>query len=256
MLKYKRQQEIVNFLMKQGIASVAELKKICNVSDMSIRRDLEELSKQGIIKRTYGGAIYNKLNNQEISYNTRMPFELDLKDKLAKFAAERYVKDDMILLLEGGTTVLSMSKFINNYKNLTIFTNGVNTLAALEGIDLTSTVISCGGIVRRIHNTFVGPIMTNFFDQFRMEVGFFSTIGFELGIGFTDADVLESQSKQAMFNACKKRVMLIQSSKFGVRSASPTFKTEDVNVIITDSKAPADVLKELGDMGIEIFIVE
>lgn len=255
MIKHKRKQEIVNYLVKHGSASVAKLASMCSVSPMTIRRDLDELSTEGIVERTHGGAIY-------VTSHSEVPFEVKasrgsiVKNCLAEFAVKKFVSDKMVVALEGGTTIGCISKHLRPFKGLTILSNGLNSIANLKGLDSSSSVICTGGIVRWVNYTVVGPLATTFFSTFNADVGFFSAIGFTLKDGFTDADVLESQARRAMAEACSKVVLVIQSSKFGTRSALKTFDIEDVDALVTDSGAPPEIVDELRRKGVEVHIVE
>lgn len=255
MLKYQRKQEIVNFLIKYGSASIVELIDLCNVSQMTIRRDLNELEEEGVVKRTHGGAVYTSSYN-ELPFNVKASHKASIKNQLTRFAVERFVKNNMIIILEGGSTIRNISNYLSTFKNLTIFSNGLNTIINLNRIHPTSTVICSGGIVRWVNNTVVGPIATNFFQTFNADIGFFSSIGLTLEDGFTDADVLESQARHVMSQACKKTVLILQSDKIGVRSATTTFKIEEVDVLITDNNAPTETVGELKSRGLEVLIVD
>lgn len=255
MTKHKRKQDIVDYLVKQRSASVAELASVCNVSQMTVRRDLDELAAKGIVERTHGGAIY-------VAPHSEVPFEIKLssgstvKRSLAAFAVRTFVRDNMVVALEGGTTIGCVSEYLRPLKGLTILSNGLNSIANLKGLDSSSSVICTGGIVRWVNYTVVGPLVTTFFETFSTDVGLFSAIGFTLEDGFTDADVLESQARREMAKACRKVVLIIQSSKFGVRSALKTFGIEDVDAIVTDSGAPPEVIDELRSRGVEVHIVQ
>ncbi len=255
MTKHKRKQEIVDYLVKNGSASVAELACMCNVSQMTIRRDLDELSAEGVVERTHGGAIYVAPDG-EVPFEVKVSRGSTVKKSLAEFAVRTFVRDKMVVALEGGTTIGCVSECLRPFKGLTILSNGLNSIANLKGLDSSSSVICTGGIVRWVNYTVVGPLVTTFFGTFSADVGFFSAIGFTLKDGFTDADVLESQARREMAKACSKVVIVIESSKFGVRSALKTFDIEDVDVVVTDNGAPHDVVDELRSRGVEVHVVQ
>lgn len=254
MIKHKRKQEIVNHLVKRGSASVSELASVCDVSQMTIRRDLDELSTEGVVERTHGGAIY-------VAPHSEVPFEIKVssgsivKKRLAEFAVSKFVRDKMVIALEGGTTIGFVSEYLRPFKGLTILSNGLNSIANLKGLDSSSSVICTGGIVRWVNHTVVGPLVTTFFSTFKADIGFFSAIGFTLEDGLTDADVLESQARREMAKVCSRVVVIIHSSKFGVRSALKTFDVEDVDALVTDSDAPPEMVDELRRRGVEVYVV-
>lgn len=256
-MKYQRKQKITQYLMQNGSASISELSKLCDISEMTVRRYLNELKEDIGIELKRGGAVYPFATGEiPFQYKLMKGYELSVKRKLAQFAVNKFVKDNMIICLEGGTTVRCISDYLSPYRSLTIFSNGVNTIASLYNINPSSIVICSGGILRPVNNTLVGPVAVNFFKNYNADIGFFSSIGLTLENGFTDADVMECQIRNDMSHICEKAILITTSDKIGVRSASTTFRFDEVDVWITDSNAPAEFVNEIKAKGIETYVVD
>jgi DeoR/GlpR family transcriptional regulator of sugar metabolism len=158
--------------------------------------------------------------------------------------------------MEGGTTVTSMAQFLNPEQQLAVVTNGYNTISALKQHIPQTSVLCCGGMLRDISYTFVGQIAEQFFAQIHAQTVFLSASGITLEQGFTDPNMLEGQVKKAMSLAARQKVMLIDADKFGKLSLLTTFKLEEIDVIITNEGAPADMLDKLRNIGIDVQIVK
>lgn len=114
----------------------------------------------------------------------------------------------------------------------------------------------CGGMLRNISHTFVGPISEQFFGELHAETVFLSASGITLEQGFTDPNMLQGQMKQAMAKAARKKIMLLDSNKFGNVSLRTTFQLTDIDVLVTDAGAPKDMISSLQDSGIEVHIAD
>ncbi|MBC8081507.1 MAG: DeoR/GlpR transcriptional regulator [Gorillibacterium sp.] len=255
MLSYQRKQAIIEYMETNGAISISELSELLTVSDMTIRRDLKLLEMEGLVKRTHGGAIRTQVTPHELRFEEKKGFQQERKVRIAKFAVEHFVSDNSVILLEGGTTVSCMANSLHPFRNLTVVTNGLNTLAILKRMTPYSSILSSGGMLRDISHTFVGPLAEQFFAQIHGTHAFFSASGYTREQGFTDPNMLECQVKKAMRRAAKRSIMLIDSTKFGNLALLTTFLLKEMDVVITDDGAPQDVLEHLQDSGIQVHVV-
>lgn len=253
-LPMQRKQIIIDYLSRRGSASVTTLSTLCEVSEMTIRRDLDVLGQEGLIQRTHGGALSLAPANGEPLFDSKNSYHEDLKERIAGHAVRRFVTNNSIIILEGGTTVSRMAHYLGYYSNLTVVTNGLRTTAALSGLLPASTVLCSGGMLREPSSTFVGPASEQFFRQLHADSVFLSATGLTLGEHFTDPNLLESQVKREMRAAGTRTIMLLDSTKFGQRSLLTTFRIDDIDALITDDGAPADFVHELRARGLEVMI--
>ncbi|MBC8080511.1 MAG: DeoR/GlpR transcriptional regulator [Gorillibacterium sp.] len=257
MLPLERRHALIKFVSKKGSCSIPEMSEILNVSEMTVRRDLKQLEEEGFVQRTHGGAIsVSSPRLVEPAFEEKRESRQPIKEKLADYAVKHFVQDNGVIIMEGGTTVSVMANYLLEFYNLTVATNGLNTLAVLRSIVSTCTVLGCGGILREMSNTFVGPIAEQFFSQIHAQYAFFSASGFTPETGFTDPNPMERQVKLAMAQSARKKIMLIDSAKFSHVSLLTTFAMRDIDILITDSEAPEVSLKPLRDAGVEVHVVK
>lgn len=254
MLPLHRQRRILAHVAEHGSSSVADLADLCRVSEMTIRRDLMLLERNRAIRRTHGGAVSISSPLLELTFDAKVSRQRELKDRLARFAVKQCLHDGMVISLEGGTTITAVAQHIDPKSKLTILTNGVRTAAALLRLLPECTVICSGGTLREVSHTMVGPLAEQFFTQFHAQTAFFSAIGMTPEHGFVDADLLESEAKRAMAAGADRRILLLDSTKFGVRSFKTTFRPAEIDVLITDEGAPRQTLDLLARDGVEILV--
>ncbi|MFB9273867.1 DeoR/GlpR family DNA-binding transcription regulator [Cohnella cellulosilytica] len=256
MLPLERRSVLIGHMAKKGSVTIPELSGILNVSEMTVRRDLKQLECEGFVRRTHGGAVYMSANKPlEPAFEDKRNARQWVKELLAGYAALHFVNDNGMIVMEGGTTVTAMAAHLSEFNNLTVATNGLNTLQALMGVVSAGTVLGCGGMVRERSNTFVGPIAAQFFAQIHAQYAFFSASGFTAEQGFTDPNPMEREIKLAMAATARTKVMLLDSAKFGHISLLTTFGIEDIDVLVTDADAPEEALRVLRDGGIDVHVV-
>lgn len=234
-----------------------------DVSEMTIRRDLKALEEKGLIKRTWGGAILWPPGRRAgrdapfvLSRERRRNLHRECKEAVARQAAQELVRDGDIIIMEGGTTVTAMAPFLAPYKELTVVTNGLATADRLQQhLAPDATIIATGGILRPESSTFVGPVAEHFFREFHGRRLFLSATGFTLEMGLTDPRMLETQVKRAMIASVDEVVVLLDSSKFGVKSLMTVLDPQRIARLISDDGAPSDLLDRLADYGVQVTTV-
>lgn len=254
----ERRKQIEKWILQNGRVTVDQLEKELGVSPMTVWRDLKELESQGKIRRVHGGAIGSadyKENESEPQFTTKQRIYSQQKELIAHYASTHFVKDGDIIILEGGTTIANMVPFLKS-KRLTILTNGLDVLNLASEHVPEITLMGCGGILRETSRTFVGPEAEAYFKGFHANTFFLSATGLTLAEGLTDPNPLEIQIKRAMALNARKRVLLIDSSKIGFQSLGQTIPLDKIDDLITDQKAPQEILEQLKELGINIHIAK
>lgn len=223
---------------------------------MTLWRDLNWLHQEGRLRRVRGGvARLDDEADSEPRYKSKQVRNIEKKKAIARYAAEHFIEDNDIIILEAGTTVGAMIKYIDR-QNLTIITNGLNNLEDLTMCVPDVTALSCGGMLRDVAYTFVGPQAESFFHDLHPRTLFLSCTGLSFPEGITDPNLLEIQIKRAMAASAGRIVLLIDSTKFGIRSLSTILPLERIYALVTDQEAPESDLAHLRDMGIAIHVAE
>lgn len=256
MVREERYRRIIDWLKGESSLNISELKDRLNVSTMTIWRDLNYLEEKGLIQRVRGGAMKKEDDNDpEPFFDYKQQLFNEQKRVIARYAAGRFVQDNQIIILEGGTTVAGMVPFLDQ-TNLTLMTNGLDTLVRASKKLPDLNLMCCGGIMREKSRTFVGPQAEAFFADFHAHIFFLGATGISLETGITDPSPLEIQVKRAMSRCAEKTVLLLDSSKFNVRSLSQIIPLQEIDALVTDRDAPRQVIDQLCDFGIDIHIAE
>jgi DeoR/GlpR family transcriptional regulator of sugar metabolism len=250
-----RRDQIAAFVQEHANATAEELGAHFGVSLMTVWRDLTTLEEAGRVRRVRGGAArLERPADAEPLYDSKRVLNSTAKERIARYAAERFVKDGDILFMEAGTTVAAMAKYLTAYQHLTVIGNGLGTMTELARLTPAISVYCCGGILRPVAYTFVGPQAEEYFRTVNAATCFLSATGLTLAEGITDVSLLEIQVKRAMAASADRVIFLLDSSKFGVRSLARIVPMREVDVLITDSDAPAPFVEALRAQGIEVHL--
>lgn len=255
MLAEERRRKIEIKVKQQGHATLEDLEKGFEVSRMTIRRDLDVLEEQGRLQRVRGGAISAKSEDApHVFFETREQIHHDEKVRIARYAVKHLVNEGDIIILEGGTTVAEMASGLS-LPNLTVLTNGLMVLNRAHPFLPNMHLMCCGGILRHNTLTFVGPQAQAFFREVRAHKCFLSGIGLTVEDGLAEIDLHETEVKRAMALSAEERILLIDSSKLGVRSLSPVLPLEEFDILVTGSEAPSHTVAALRAKGLDVRLV-
>jgi DeoR/GlpR family transcriptional regulator of sugar metabolism len=258
MLQADRRRKILQMLEDKGTVSVSDLCEQFDVSDMTIRRDLLELDKKGLLRRVHGGAISNLGRSYEPPYQLRSTDSLEQKRAIG-IEASNLILDGDSLALDVGTTTLEIARHLKDKTNLTIITaslliaNEISSSASLEsGVRLILT----GGIVRPGELSMVGHISENTYGEFHVDKAFIGVAGISLEDGLTEYNLEDARVKKELMKTAGQKIIVADSKKFARTTFYKIAPLTEADTIITDSEAPQDFIAELRKIGIEVIIAE
>ncbi|WP_247747361.1 DeoR/GlpR family DNA-binding transcription regulator [Alkalihalobacillus sp. BA299] len=240
----ERRNKILDYLDKEQRITVKVLSKRLNVSEATLRNDLSDLEKEGVLKRTHGGAILLDYDQSKYSFSTREKINRKEKNYISS-KAEKIITDNQCILLDASSTALELAKKIKtNPKRLTIVTNGIYT--ALELRDVPEfTVILIGGVIRMGSSALESTIDAGVLGKINIDIMFTSASGFDFENGLTDFNVYEVDLKKEMVKASNRVVALLDHSKFGKSSLVSFASIKQINTIITDDIISTEYKMEL-----------
>jgi ribose transport system substrate-binding protein len=242
---YERHQAILDLVQRHDSVRVAELAEQLNVSESTIRTDLEALDEQGRLVRIRGGAIARSTSpgNGSLSYLAQKAMDHnDEKHNIARWAAGM-IEDGDVIMLDASSTVLHVAAFLRDRRNLTVFTNGIDVGRVLAR-EPSNTVIILGGILRPNGNSITGEISKQLLQDYRIRRALVSCSGFTPEHGFFETNLQEAQMKTLMLQASQQCVALLDSSKVG-RIGLTTFGTlADFDYLVTDENIDRSVVEE------------
>lgn len=255
MLALERQKRIVEILNADGSVLVSKLSEELDVTEETIRRDLEKLEKQEVLIRTHGGAVPVDENDYELSLEKRKNTNITAKEKLAKEAV-KFVKPWDTIFLDASTTTFYMAKEIKKMQNVTVITNSVRVINELSGLKDVK-VIGIGGLLSQ-NQSFVGSLAED-----TIEKNYFANKMFFSSKGIMEEDtwVLESNEqecaiKQKMINNSTERYFICDKSKIGRVGFVKLLPFEKINYFISDYK-PSDKWTEIfNEESVKLITVE
>ncbi len=253
MLSTERQQVILELIEKNGQIEVADLVERFDVSEMTIRRDLDVLDRKGLLRRVHGGAVSNRGRSYEPSFLSRSVKNIEEKKRIGKAAANLIQSGDSILL-DVGTTTLEIARHLHHRQNLTIITpcfQIASILVEYPGIRLILT----GGILRPGELSLVGHLAERAIRDFYVDKLFLGAAGVDLEAGFTEFNLEDTLIKQVMLSRAKDITVVADSSKFGQVAFTAIAPLQAANRIITDKNLSQKIVSKIQELGIELVLV-
>lgn len=251
MLAIERRNAILAKLSAEGKVIVSELSLEFDVTEETIRRDLEKLDKEGLAKKTYGGAVVNQSLNTDLPYHVRKRSNVEQKEFIAEKIAGM-IHDGDYIMLDASSTAIYVTKYIKNLKNITLITNSVETL--IELADKTDwKVLSTGGALKKGSLSLVGASAERMIRSFHVDLAVCSCKGIDLNMGITDSNEKESEIKRAIFESATRKILAIDSSKFDKISFVRVGDISDVDVVVTDKEPSARWIEHLKDKNVELI---
>jgi DeoR family transcriptional regulator of aga operon len=253
MLNLERRAKILELLAEHGKVGVSELSRLFKTSEVTIRNDLKDLHRQGLLRRAHGGAVKVETVSVDPSLQIKAELHADEKRRIGA-AAAALVKDGDSIILDSGTTTQQIAKQIKGKKELTVITNGLNIALELLGSKGVQLIL-LGGMVRENSFSAVGHFAEEMLGQLSANKLFLAVDAFDLEFGLTTPNLEESKVNQAMVRVAREVILVADSSKFGKRSLSRIVPLGQINKIVTDDALPEDSRAELRARGIELILV-
>jgi DeoR/GlpR family transcriptional regulator of sugar metabolism len=253
MSTHERRGTIRGFLANRGEVGIAELAAELDVSEMTIRRDLEELEDQGVARRVRGGAIATVRRSYEPPLATRATEAQDAKRRIAEAAAE-YIEFGETAILDVGSTTFALAQRLRGRGGFTIVTPSVQAAAELAG-DPNTRVILTGGIVRPGELSLIGDLAERTFYQLNCDVLFLGVGGIDAEKGLTEYNLDDTRVKRAAIKAASRKVALADQTKLGRVCLAAIASLSEIDVLITDAALSHPVLAAVREAGVEIVSV-
>ncbi len=238
----QRQHLILKQVQRQGFVAIDDLAESFSVTPQTIRRDVNELCDQGLLRRYHGGAgLPSSVEN--VAYTARQILHLEEKRRIAKLVAA-HIPDQASLFINLGTTTEEVAKHLRDHSGLRIITNNLNVAAQLSD-NPSFEVIIAGGVVRSRDRGVTGEATIDFIQQFKVDFGIIGISGIDQDGTLLDFDYREVRVSQAIM-ACARKVLLVaDSSKFGRNALVRLGHLSQVDTLFTDQPPPESMLKIL-----------
>lgn len=247
----QRRMRILNLIREDGHAKVQKLSEIFDVSEVTIRQDLEALEKEGYVQREHGGAFLKEFDSFAKTGLLLNQTNMEAKREIAQKAVKLIEEGDSIIL-DSGSTATELAKLLVNFNSLTVITNALN-IAYILGSNPRINLIVSGGDFKAPTLSLTGELAANVFKSFHVKTCFLATAGISKDLQLTYPSVSDLVVKSAMIRAAENVYLIADSTKIGDTSFANLGRISLVDALICDSNLPEDVKSKLKDMNVKII---
>lgn len=246
----ERQLRIEEHLQQVEFASLDELSELVDASTSTVRRDLQVLEAKGTVQRTHGGARVLNPRSDEFMFSKRDTLQLPEKEAIGKACAE-LIQPGQSVILDAGSTIFHVARHLEP-KSPHIVTNSL-PVANLFAADSRSEVVLSGGVIYPRLGVLVGPLAVETFSKIHSDVAVMSAGGITVE-GVTNSHGLLIEIQRAMMQGAQRVIFCLDHTKFGRRSVSFLCGLDDIDTVVTDGGAPAELVEQLRTEGIEVVV--
>jgi DeoR family glycerol-3-phosphate regulon repressor len=246
-----RQSKIVDLVRGQGFVSIDALAQTFMVTPQTIRRDINELSKKGLVHRHHGGAgLPSSVEN--VAYTTRKMFALAGKIQIARLLA-RHIPNEASLFLDIGTTTEEVAKALLDHDRLRVITNNLNVAVILSENENFEVIVT-GGAVRGRDRGLTGEATIDFIRQFKFDFGVISVSGIDGDGTLLDFDYHEIRVGRAIIETSRKVFLVADHTKFGRQAMVRLCNIREVNALFTDRMPPPEMCEMLAAADVKLYV--
>jgi DeoR family glycerol-3-phosphate regulon repressor len=251
-----RQTRLVEAVRERGFISVAEIATSLAVSEMTIRRDLDELERAGLLVRTHGGALApegvgdHAIDREEPAFEARLRRNRHAKERIAALAAG-LVEGSQTVALDVGTTTFLLAQHVAGRAGLKIFTSSLRTASLLSRG--ACQVYMPGGQIRGDEMSLCGPAAIGQFEQLWFDIALIGVSGITAG-GIFDYSFDDSELKRVYLRRSTRKVLLCDGSKFHRMSLVQVAGFADIDLLVTDVAPPPDIAAALDAAEVEVRV--
>ena len=235
----ERQSKLIKLVNLYQKIEVSRLAELLDVSQVTIRKDLDHLEEEGLLSREHGYALIKNAND----INTRLTINYDKKLEIATKAAEMVSNGETVMLESGSTCALLAEQLAKLKKDVTIITN-------------SAYIAIRGGEYQKEYQGMVGPLVRKCAKEFYVDKFFVGTDGFIPDAGFTCDDLMRVETMKYMEDSANRMIILADSSKFSQKGVVIQTTFSEIDTVCTDAEIPEDALENLKRHNINVEIVE
>ncbi|MCR4590896.1 MAG: DeoR/GlpR family DNA-binding transcription regulator [Lachnospiraceae bacterium] len=249
MLALERRNRILEELQIKRQVVVGELARSFKVSEETIRRDLDRLDKEGLAKKSYGGAVIIENSAIDLPFNIRKKRNIPGKQRIAELISE-LVEDGDHITLDPSTTAVFIARALKEKQRLTVITNSLEVMIELSDVESWNVYCS-GGTMKEGYLALTGPRAIEGIGAFNTDKAILSCKGLDAAKGITDGNELFCEAKRAMLDNSREHILAVDHSKFGTVAFSKICDTDRIDIIVTDEKPDDSWLDLFNRLGIK-----
>lgn len=243
MLAAQRREVILDVVRRTGAARVSDLTISLGVSDMTVRRDLEVLAREGLLEKVHGGATAGS-SSFEPAFEAKSLRERAEKLAIAQAAAE-LAEPGSAVGVSAGTTTWTLAHHLRQVPRLTVVTNSMEVADVFHHDPREDQTVVLTGGTRTRSGALVGPVAIRSLHDLHLDVVFMGVHGMDAGTGFTTPNLMEADTDRALISAARRMVVVADHTKWGLIGISSFARLEDAAVLVTDADLPEDAQETL-----------
>ena len=251
-MKKKKHSQIIELLENKNVMSIRELAEKLDCTEMTVRRNLDELQEMNFVKRERGYATLLSLA-KPTEYMEQSSEHAPEKRAIA-LAAREFIREGSVVCLDSGTTTQQLVLSLPKELSLSLITPSLEAAIALAEHQNIQVMLPGGQMHHRNHSILIEN--PEEMKRFSADIAFLSCRAFRIPGGAFEHSQTLTATKKALAAIAAKRILLLDHSKWGVSSLCSSVRLEDIDVIITDSGAPSDAVEEARARGIEVVVCE
>jgi len=252
MSKNDRLQRLAGLVQASGRVRVVQLAQQLNVSEMTVRRDLEELEEAGLVTRVHGGVISNISRSFEPGFAARKALNVEAKQRIG-MAAAALIRDTENVIIDAGTTTLHVAASLRQDLQIRVMALSLRVADALADMPNIHLMIP-GGSVRPHERSFIGPMAIRTFEQLAFDTLVLTSGGIDIEAGVTEYEYDDAETKRAALRSAKRTILVADSTKLGAVAFVRLCPVDDIDIVVTDAGAPAEQVSALRQAGVEVVL--
>ena len=252
-LTWERQQRIIELLETQGVVQVAELAKLFGVSELTVRRDLNQLVQRRNVERVHGGAVLAVPDRTvQPSSITDDPSSIEF-EKMAE-AAYHLIQPGQTILIGAGAATNALARLLTQQQGITVVTTSLEIASLLVGASEIKLVVT-GGLYDSRNRSLIGHFSKQTIGQLHVDFCFVTALAFDTTAGVTSDEAHEVDIYRAMISAAQQTYLLAEQNRIGKKFIYSVAPCESIHGVITSSEVPTATSEVMQDLGIKLFCV-
>lgn len=251
-MRQPRHERIIQLVKQNGYMSIDALAKELDVTPQTIRRDINMLAEEDILRRYHGGAGLGSNSVQNEDYAKRKVWNQQEKDRIASLVAE-HIPNNSSLFMNIGTTVESVARSLQDHTGLKIITNNLNVASIFSGNEEFEVTIA-GGTVRQRDGGIIGEATIDFIRQFKVDYAVMGISGIDDDGTLLDFDYREVRVAQAMIEHARKIFLVADHSKIGRNAVVKLGHISQVTAMFTDLQPPETLIHQIDTAGVQLYL--
>lgn len=253
MLARQRQELIARAVEEHGGIRVSELVAELNVSDMTIRRDIETLARRGAVRKVHGGATRADRSTDEPGFTAKSELNQAAKSEIAHTTA-RLISPGSSVAVSAGTTSYAVARELARIKHLTVVTNSPRVAELLHDPDDQDRVVVLTGGVRTPSDALAGPVADQMLTTVHVDTLILGVHGIDVDAGLTTPNLLEAQTNRALIKAAQHVIVVADHSKWGIIGLSTIATLDKIDTLVTDAELDERAQRQISKQGVQLIV--